>query len=90
MTTVHRILMPGRDTCAGTCETEAGCTCLEGCEGLCHQGRLTCKGRPLPMGPITRILVRNRAHWPYMMGAIAAMLVIVCIAIGFALASVTA
>ena len=90
MATIHRLPMPGRDTCAGTCETEAGCTCLEGCEGLCQQGRLSCKGKPLPMGPITRSLIRNRAHWPYMMGAIAAMLVLFCVAIALALASATA
>lgn len=90
MATIHRLQMPGRDTCAGTCETEAGCTCLQGCEGLCQQGRLSCNGKPIPMGRITAALIRERGHWPYMLGAIAAMLVIVCIAIGLALASVTA
>lgn len=53
-------------------------------------GRLSCNGKPIPMGRITAALIRERGHWPYMLGAIAAMLVIVCIAIGLALASVTA
>lgn len=64
--------------------------CEGGCAGPCQQGRLSCRGKPLPMGPITRRLIRHRAHWPYMLGAIAAMLVILCVAIGLALASVTA
>lgn len=57
MATIHRIPMPGRDTCAGTCETEVGCTCLSGCEGMCQQGRLSCHGRPLPMSPMTRAII---------------------------------
>lgn len=78
--TTHRITMPGRDTCAGTCETEAGCTCcLSGCEGRCSQGRLSCHGRPLPMGRTTAWLVRNPENWGYILGAITCGLVLLCV-----------
>lgn len=32
--------MTGRDTCTGTCETAAGCSCYATCcTGRCNQGR---------------------------------------------------
>lgn len=87
MTTVHRLQMPGRDTCAGTCETEAGCTCLEGCEGLCQQGRRTCQGKPLPMARGTAWLLRNQRAWGYITGAAAVLLVVLCIGLASVLAA---
>lgn len=52
--------VPGRDTCNGSCESRAGCTCIAGCAGPCKQGRLTCQGKPLPThhGPVERAVTR--------------------------------
>lgn len=87
MATIHRLPMPGRDTCAGTCETEAGCTCHEGCAGLCSQGRLSCAGKTLPIPSITRLVMREPHAMGYALGALAAFLVLPCVAIGSALAT---
>lgn len=54
--------IPGRDTCNGTCETEAGCCCTlpmhpaciaqGGCaRPHCKQGRMTCWGKNIPKSP---------------------------------------
>ena len=87
--TARTTILAGRDTCDGTCETEAGClcTCAAGCAGPCNQGRLTCRGQPRPMSPLTARLIRERGHWPYMLGAAAVGIVLVCVVIGTALAT---
>ena len=63
--TARTTILAGRDTCTGACETEAGCLCAEGCAGMCSQGRLTCRGKARPMGPLTARLICERGHWPY-------------------------
>ncbi len=65
MAYVTTLPVPGRDTCNGTCETEAGCTCGPNCtrhpdcangcaRPHCKQGRATCWGRPLAVPSIPR------------------------------------
>jgi len=45
--------MNGRDTCNGTCETAAGCTCYGACcTGRCDQGRACVAQYPKPMPQI--------------------------------------
>jgi hypothetical protein len=67
-----RTYIPGRDSCTGACETEAGCMC----SGLDQQGRLTGKGKPLPIPPITRMAMRQ----PGALLGLAAVLVTACAA----------
>ena len=96
MPTIHRLPMPGRDTCAGTCETEAGCSCVDtprhpdcakGCaRSHCNQGRRTCYGKPLPIPPVTRLVMRQPVVAAYVLGALAAGLVLLCVVLGSALA----
>lgn len=87
MATIQRFQLPGRDTCNGTCEQACGCTCAEGCAGPCNQGRKTCAGRPLPIPRTTRWVMRDPHAAGYILGAIAAFLVLVCVVMGSALAT---
>jgi hypothetical protein len=86
-TNTHRVLLVPRDTCNGTCEQACGCTCADGCAGPCQQGDFDCRGRPLPMGRTVSWVVRERALWPYMLGCVAAGLVLVCVVMGSLLAT---
>lgn len=88
MATIYRMPLPGRDTCAGTCETEAGCTCIGiGCTQDCDQGRrCTCQGKRQPIPRATRWFMRDPVAAAYTLGCIAVALVLLCVVLASALA----